>query len=229
MLEPYLKGDSSKMLFGVHRAKQLAREIKMQRAPQWPTLPTSSLPLRHVCDMLVDNYLRTIETLYRIVHIPTFKAKYEASWKTDAQSNAGFMVQLKLILAIGATIHDATFSMRTEATRWVYEARSWLMAPAFKSKLGIRFLQNNILVLLARELVDVGGELIWITAGAVVRSAVYMGLHKDPAQLRDITTLDAERRRRIWNTILEISLQSSLVSGGPCFVSLSEFDTRQFR
>ena len=226
MMEPHMKGDSSRLAFGVQRAKILARTIKAQRAPQWPTAPTTDVPPKAVCDVLVDGYLRTIETLYRIVHIPTFRKEYEAIWETGTQPSTGFMVQLKLILAIGATFYDSKFSMRIEATRWVYEAQSWLMSPAFKSKLGICFLQNNILVLLARELVDVGGELIWISAGAVVRSAVYMGLHKDPAQLRDMSILDAEMRRRIWNTILEISLQSSLVSGGPCFISLNEFDTQ---
>lgn len=226
MIEPFLRDDSSKMLFGIKRAKMLARTIKAQRAPQWPLAPTTELPPKHVCDQLVDAYLRTIETLYRIVHVPTFRREYEASWETGAQPSTGFMIQLKLILAIGATLYDFTFSMRTEATRWVYEAQSWLMSPAFKSKLGVRFLQNNILILLARELVDVGGELIWITAGAVVRSAVYMGLHKDPSQLRDMSTFDAEMRRRVWNTILEISLQSSLVSGGPCFITLDQFDTQ---
>lgn len=226
MIEPHMRGGSSKLLSGVKRAKVLARTVKAQRAPSWPTAPSSELPPKHVCDVLIDGYLRTIETLYRIVHIPTFRKEYEAIWEADAQPNTSFMVQLKLILAIGSTLYDSTFSMRIEATRWVYEAQSWLMSPAFKSQLGICFLQNNLLVLLARELVDVGGELIWISAGAVVRSAVYMGLHKDPAQLRDMSILDAEMRRRIWNTVLEISMQSSLVSGGPCFISLNEFDTQ---
>jgi hypothetical protein len=226
MIEPHMRSGTSKLLACVQRAKVLARTIKAQRAPQWPTAPTIDIPPRHVCDVLIDNYLRTIETLYRILHIPTFRKDYSAMWENDTQPSAGFMVQLKLILAIGATLYDTTFTMRVEATRWVYEAQSWLMSPAFKSKLGICFLQNNILILLARELVDVGGELIWISAGAVVRSAVYMGLHKDPAQLQTMSVLDAEMRRRIWNTILEISLQSSLVSGGPCFISLNEFDTQ---
>ncbi|KAJ4379788.1 hypothetical protein N0V86_004972 [Didymella sp. IMI 355093] len=226
MIEPSMRGDSSKALFGVQQAKVLGRTIKAQRAPQWPIAPTTDIPPRHVCDVLVDGYLRTIETLYRIVHIPTFQKDYAAVWKPGAQPDTGFMVQLKLVLAIGATVYDSTFSMRAEATRWVYEAQSWLMSPAFKSKLGVCFLQNNILILLARELADVGGELIWISAGAVVRSAVYVGLHKDPAQLRDMSVLDAEIRRRLWNTVLEISLQSSLVSGGPCFIQMNEFDTQ---
>jgi hypothetical protein len=226
MIEPFMRDDSSKMLFGVQRAKVLARTIKARRAPLWPLVPTTDLPPKHICDVLVDGYLRTIETLYRIVHIPSFRKDYEAAWDPEAQPDTGFMVQLKLILAIGATLYDSTFSMRTEATRWVYEAQSWLMSPAFKSKLGICFIQNNILVLIARELVDVGGELIWISAGAVVRSAVYVGLHKDPAQLRNMSVLDAEMRRRLWNTILEVSLQSSLVSGGPCFIQMNEFDTQ---
>ncbi|KAF1362951.1 hypothetical protein EJ07DRAFT_105767 [Lizonia empirigonia] len=179
-----MRGGSSRLLNDVQRAKVLAWTVKAQRAPQWPTAPTTELPPRSICDMLVENYLRTIEKLYQIVHITTFLKEYEAIWANDTQPDTGFIIQLKLILAIGATLYDSTFSMRTEATRWVYEAQTWLMSPAFKSKLGICFLQNSILVLLARELVNVGGELIWISARAVVRSAVYMGLHKDPAQLQ---------------------------------------------
>lgn len=129
------------------------------------------------------------------------------------------------MLALGAVTYDDDFSMRKSAVRWVYEAQNWLAMPEFKARLNLQMLQTNLLLLLAREAINVGGELIWISAGAVFRTAVYMGLHRDPIHLPKRTLLASEMRRRIWNTILEIMLQSSIVSGGPPFFSLDDFDT----
>ena len=144
---------------------------------------------------------------------------------SDTEPATAFLVQLKLVLAIGATTYDEQFSLRASAIQWVYEAQTWFSEPEFKSRLSIQALQTNLLLLLARETAGVGGDLIWISAGALLRTAVYMGLHRDPACLPKRTTFAAEMRRRLWNTILEITLQSSMDSGGPPLVSLSDFNT----
>lgn len=57
------------------------------------------------------------------------------------------------------------------------------------------------------------------------RKAIYVGLHRDPQRLPNQNTFTAEMRRRLWSTILEIALQSSLTSGGPPLLSLGDFDT----
>jgi hypothetical protein len=225
MLEPHMKSGTSNMVPDIHRAKRLAREIKSSRSPAWPKLPTNDLPPRDVCDKLVEQYLQTIETLYRVLHLPTFQREYEAVWLGEAKPQATFMVQLKLILAIGAMFYDENCSMRPEATSWIYEAQTWLSSPTFKSKLGIQHLQSSILLLLAREFADVGSELVWISAGALLREAAYIGLHKDPSRLPRMNVFESEMRRRIWNTILELNLQFSLISGGPCLLSLEDFNT----
>lgn len=226
ILEPHLRGGSSTIAATMQRSKHLARVIKLQRSPTWPTPPATELPPKHVCDQLIEGYLRTTETVYRVLHIPTLRKDYEALCTNQTEPNEAFLIQLKLVLAIGAIVYDEKFSMRPEATRWVYEAQTWLSSPTFKSQLDIQYLQSSILLLLARELVDVGSELIWISAGSVVRSAMYIGLHKDPAHLPRMSLLEAELRRRLWNTILEICLQSSLVSGGSSLITLTDFDTK---
>lgn len=40
-----------------------------------------------------------------------------------------------------------------------------------------------------------------------------------------VTVLRAEMRRRVWATILEINLQSSIDAGGPPLLSLADYDT----
>jgi hypothetical protein len=54
---------------------------------------------------------------------------------------------------------------------------------------------------------------------------MYLGLHRDPVHLPRTTPFVAEMRRRIWNTILELALQSSLTAGQTPFMMLDEFDT----
>ncbi|POS70117.1 hypothetical protein DHEL01_v211488 [Diaporthe helianthi] len=225
LIEPQLREGKPKVLEIMDKCKTLGRIIKSQRAPTWPCPLSQDLPPKHLCDVLVDRYLETIELLYRIQHTPSFKRDYEAIWaKPETQPEAHFLVQLKLVLAIGTVTFDSNFSMRTQATRWVYEAQTYLAEPIFKSRLRISIVQTRILHLLAMELVDVAGDSIWISAGALIRGAITMGLHRDPRHLPEMTPMAAEMRRRLWNTILEVTLQASLSKGGPPLLSMTDFD-----
>ncbi|KAK7414546.1 hypothetical protein QQX98_006573 [Neonectria punicea] len=224
IIEPLVR-ETSRAIPGMQRCKHLGKIIKSRRAPPWPSSPTPDLPSKDVADKLVDGYLRTTEILYRILHVPTFMAEYEAVWVSDSNPDTTFLVLLKLVLAIGATIYDENFSLRGSAIKWVYEAQTWLTAPEFKSRLGLRSLQINILLLLARETTGVGEDLVWIATGSLIRQAVHIGLHCDPEHLLKRTALAAEMHRRLWNTILEITLQSSMRSGGPPLICVEDFNT----
>lgn len=172
--------------------------------------------------------MRTFETVYRILHIPTFYLDYYKYWEDPAGCSDAFVNQLKLVLAIGACFHDDTFEMRNLSARWIQEAHSWLLSPlaSLKSRLVFSTLQTMCLLHLARQTTGPGADLVWISAGEVVRMAIYMGLHRDPDHLSKMPRLRAELRRRLWATIMEIALQASVDVGGPAAISLSDFDTR---
>src|SRR3569833_421759 len=212
----------------LQRCKLLGSMIKSHRTPTWPSLPTPDLPPFDICDKLVACYLQTTETIFRVLHVPSFTKSYEAVKESAVISDPGFTVLLKLVMAIGAVTYDEEFSMRESAIRWVYEAQTWIAEPEFKSRLGLQFFQINILLLFGREIVAVGGhaDSIWVSAGALLRRAMSMGLHRDPSRVHPKgTTFMAEMRRRLWNTIIELSLQSSLTSGGSPLISLVDFDS----
>ena len=196
-IEPVTRDETSQAVAGMRRCKTLANVIKTHRTPKWPLVPEASLPQKDLADELIECYLRTSETVYRILHIPTFKRDYEALWTSNVTPDQGFLIQLKLVLAIGATVFDETFSLRVSAIRWVHEAHSWLAMPELKSRLGIQFLQNNILMLLARETASVQRDLVWLSVGTLLRTAIYMGLHRDPARASNATVFIIEMRRRL--------------------------------
>lgn len=212
----------------MRRCKALAREVKFYRAPTWPTPLTAVLPAKNLSDELVDSYLDTTETLYRVLHIPSFRRDYESLWLLGPETvpDRAFLVQLKLVLAIGATTYDDTFSLRSSAMTWVYEAQTYLSEPGTKSRLDLQSLQISILLLLAQEAVGVEGHALWIAAGALVRTAMHMGLHRDTNDqyTASRSKLVHEMCLRLWDTVLELALQSSFVAGKPPLVSLDDFD-----
>ncbi|EFW99037.1 c6 zinc finger domain containing protein [Grosmannia clavigera kw1407] len=231
----------SKVFVDMHRIKHLARIIKAQRRSPWPvTLPSSlaarrrDLPPRPLADQLVQCYLRSSEGLFRVLHVPLFQKDYEAYW-ADAAAATGsssapdtaFLVQLCLVLAIGTASHPEHVRLRPNAIRWVHQALCWAAEPDFKARLTIQTLQNSVLLLLAREAVGVGTDLVWMAVGSLLRTAVYMGLHRDPLLLpKRATLLAAEMRRRLWNTILELAVNTGLCAGGPVMLSLADFDAQ---
>jgi len=137
------------------------------------------------------------------------------------------VIQFKLCMALGACFHDdIPVQRRILASKWVYEAQVWLASAGDKSQPSIEGLQIMCLAHLAREACGVGGDLAWVSAGCVLRFAMHLGLHRDPSTLKDVSVFRAEVRRRLWATVLEIVLQSSLDCGGPPLLSPSDFDTR---
>lgn len=225
LIEPHLKDNASGLIAKIHKTKRLARQIKATYLPEWPTPPTSELPIRSVADELVHNYFISYESIFRIVHIPTFRAKYEAIWSPGEEPDEAFLIQLKLILAIGTALHKPPFDLRSSAARWTFEAQTWLSKPNSKNRLGLQLIQTHILCLFAREVTGIGEDVLWTNAGSLYRLAMHMGMHRDPARLPKGTLYDSEMRRRLWNTVLEVSLRSSMISGGPPLMTLDDFDT----
>ncbi|VUC26379.1 unnamed protein product [Clonostachys rosea] len=208
------------------RCKELARVIKAGRAPRWPAVPTYDLPPKEVCDQLIDGYIRTSESVYRVLHIPSFMKDYNGIWSSDPKPDMTTIVTIKLVLAIGATVCDDKFSMRKSTVHWIHEAETWHSRPDYKARIFIRDIQSRILLLIAREACAQGWSMTWLSMGELLRTAMYIGLHRDPTRLPRRTTFAAELRRRIWNTILELALQTSLLAGAAPLISPDDYDTQ---
>lgn len=211
----------------LEQCKKLARLIKARRAP--PTVGIElgkALPPEPVARRLAQAYFRTFGSVYSILHDPSFWQEFDKYWSNPAGTNQAFVMQMQLCMAIGTCFQDDVAALRRSATQWVYEAQFWFASPSEKSRLTLPGLQNMCLLHLAREVCGVAADLTWVSMGSVVRTAVQMGLHRDPEHFPKMSLLAAEMRRRLWAAILELALQSSLQSGGPPLISPADFDTR---
>lgn len=186
-----------------------------------------SVPPRDVCDKLVALYLRTSESTYRILHVPSFQREYNQYWVDPVGTGSPFIIKLLLVMSIGAIYYQEPDSAhwRGQALQWVFAAQSWLATPFEKKRLHISGLQIHCLILIARLDNGVAGDLIWNSAGALIRTAFQMGYHRDPKFLPHMSTLHAELRRRLWATVLELNIQASLDSGMPGLISIADYDT----
>jgi len=99
------------MQSALHRCKVLARAIKAAQTPQWTINGVnlqSSLPLRGIADELVSHYLRTHESIHRIVHIPSFEKEYAQHWTNPQSASVVSLMKILLIMAIGTCFYSGS-------------------------------------------------------------------------------------------------------------------------
>ncbi|KAE8162417.1 fungal-specific transcription factor domain-containing protein [Aspergillus tamarii] len=215
----------------LRKCKELARDIKARRPSRAP-LPAGthqSIPDITVTDLLVRLYFDNLESCYRILHRPSFQVSYE-SYVTDRNTApTPFVVQLLLVLSCSAFLLDDSSLreyLRTKAKSWIHIAQCWLSTPIEKDRLSVDGVQVHCLLLLARQINCVGADLVWISVGSLIRMAIQMGLHHDPDRLGEMSPLQKEIRRRLWYTILEMNVQTSLDSGMSPTITSDDFDTQ---
>lgn len=226
-LERLHSDKSSETRQAIAVSKRVARSIKAARAPRLlSSEPGQQIPPKDTADRLLESYFRTFEGVYRILHIPSFRQEYDLYWKSPSKAREVFVIQLQLCMALGTLVQDDKYSMRNLAVQWIYEARVWLLQASEKSQIDLSGLQIICLVHIARNACGVAADLVWASAGTLMRMALYTGLHRDPDHLPKMSLFTAETRRRLWATILEILVLSSMETGGPPLVTMQDFDTK---
>ncbi|KAF7951395.1 hypothetical protein EAE96_006708 [Botrytis aclada] len=212
------------------KCKALGKKAKELRGAKSsvPSEYRDFVPDRETSDRLVNAYFRTFESVYRILHIPTFEEEYASYWKNPAAADMAFIIKLLLVMAIGTSFYEDPIqptSLHPKAQHWIAAAQAWVSSPLEKQRLNIVGLQIHCLLLIARQVKSVGGDLTWISSGSVYHLAMSLGLHRDPVHFPKIGPYHAEMRRRLWATVLELSLQSSQDLGMSPLINTQDYDT----
>ncbi|KGQ04484.1 Oleate activated transcription factor 3 [Beauveria bassiana D1-5] len=210
----------------LHQCKILCQKIKHSRLQPLSSLNIGKNMLpREMCDDLVHAYTSTYEGVLRVLHLPTFWKEYASYWEDPSAANEAFVVLMQLCIVLGSSVRDRTEALRATTTRWIYEAHMWLILPPEKGRMTLTGIQIMCLLTLAEMTCGVSSDLTWTMAGSLLRTAMYMGLHRDPSHLSEMTVYKAEMRRRLWATILELNLQYSFEAGGMPLISCDDYDT----
>jgi hypothetical protein len=188
------------------------------------------VPSRQVTDHLLQLYLDTFETTYRILHTPTFLKQYADYWAGTQPPEAAFLAQLLAVMAAGSCFYvptpgqDEHDAFQKPAMRWIMAVQSYISCTFVSPKIDLQMLQTQCLLLVARLGIASDGDIAWASMGSLIRSSMTMGLHRDPTRFRKCPPFYAELRRRLWVTIIELDLKISLDRGVPPSVDLDECD-----
>ena len=212
------------------KCKRIAKKLKANRPSRSLTSPRPSLepPPRIIADAMADVYFQCFEPVHRILHEPSLWAEYPSLWENPNSVPAEQRLKVLLVIGIGSSLYGEAgpdSELRGQVQQWIYTAQAWLSGPLEKDRLNITGLQIQCLVMLARQIFSIGGDLVWVSMGSLIHRAMQIGLHRDPKHLPSMSILQAEIHRRLWYTILELLVQSSLDSAMPPRISVEDFDT----
>ncbi|RYP85933.1 hypothetical protein DL769_000870 [Monosporascus sp. CRB-8-3] len=217
-------GDLLRKCKNIARSSKVGRPSRHLSSPEFDFAPLS----RDMADEMASLYLQSFESVYRILHIPTFWAEYRKYWDHSESVTTKLRLKVLLVIGIGSSLSEEGSrdeGFRRMVHQWVYAAQTWLSGPLEKDRLDIAGLQIHCLTNLARQIFSIGGDLVWMSTGSLVHRAMQIGLHRDPKHFPAMSVSQAELRRRLWATILEMVVQSSLDSAMPPRISFDEFDT----
>ncbi|KAG9246827.1 hypothetical protein BJ878DRAFT_253009 [Calycina marina] len=136
------------------------------------------MPERNIADRLIEHYVRTMECSHRIMHVPNFRRDYEQFLVEPSEAPTVFVVIMLLVMAIGSCFNQDEDYLTVSATaqQWVYSTQSWVAAPFETSRLNLAGLQTQCLLLIARQANDIGGDLVWVASGSLLRTAFQTSL-----------------------------------------------------
>lgn len=193
---------------------------------------TDILPAKDVCDRLVSSYVDSSETIYRILHIPSFMEQYNLYW-SGRQQSIFFLPQLLAVLSTASRFETKSKGILHERVDGVHNptscalVRSWLDSLKGKERVEFESLQVEVLLLHAQRMVTQRTNELWAQLGYIVRNAMSMGLHRDPSEFGPrMSVFQGELRRRLWFTIMDIDVHLSIALNMPTTVREGDFTCR---
>lgn len=187
------------------------------------------LPSHEVSDKLVAVYFDNHEVSTRVLHRPSFWAKCKQFWQ-GSEADKNMLPQLLAVVLIASRLGDGGFARVPSESSVSAESvfrllRAWVSSLSSKQRMESSVLQTQCLVLIAQQLYPSEHDLLIADSAALVRSAITMGLHRDPGEFPKISIFQGELRRRLWMTIMELDLQNCLVAGMHPMIRNGEFTT----
>ncbi|EEP76639.1 predicted protein [Uncinocarpus reesii 1704] len=187
----------------------------------------SIIPDQNQIQVYVENYLCTVERIYRILHVPSFRKEVDAFWANDQAPRSDWLAQFLMVIGIGCLTTPHANIKRVarilKAAETCLLQMHHILNPTFLTinALCMMVISKHIGAMSCHEY-DSCGPLM----GIVMRHAMSLGLHCDPTfSGNKVSPFEAEMRRRMWTTIVHLELQQSIVSGAPPLLKKGDYST----
>ncbi|KAF2465081.1 uncharacterized protein BDR25DRAFT_92825 [Lindgomyces ingoldianus] len=193
----------------------------------------SRFPPKPTADILVSRYFNTYDPGIHIIHGPTFQKQYDKHWLNPNESP---VIWLGLVFAMMCIALQSYSRAGDEPPE--YRGKSWAMSSEYRSLTAqclvmaditqpiTDMLETLILHVYADYARSRDAEVgILISTGIIVRLAMRMGLHRDPAPYSGISIYQGEMRRRVWAAVRSLDLLFSAQAGLPPIIRLRDTNT----
>lgn len=193
----------------------------------------SALPSRVTCDYRVYVYTTYLERLHRILHVSTFHRQCRYFWDPSSDNDNAFRTefvpQLAIVVSIGALLDSSPSSEfpLSKARKMLAMVEALIFKPCTKQRMKLESLQTSCLFILAKRMYAIRSMELWRDTGDLLRLALVNGLHKDPEEaMPDVPELQLELRRRLWYTIVELDIETSILCSMPCMVPVISYNCK---
>lgn len=219
----------------IHTFKIDSQDWKMYTGQVYVSTASSTdikrlIPERKVSDELLDIYINRFEAIHRVLYLPTFLKEYQQQWSSPGTTPTVSLVQILLALTAAMSLQDSPICSnlrREKVGKWIVTSETWLATDPFRpSPHSWTMLTTQCLLLIAKRANHVDTNEFWVATGALLRSAVAAGYHREPNQAAKISSFQREMRRRLWVTVVELDLQASMDRGIPPSMREEDFNTR---
>ncbi|KAE8399669.1 hypothetical protein BDV37DRAFT_287393 [Aspergillus pseudonomiae] len=177
------------------------------------------IPSKKVASALLDAYFENFEKIHRVIHIPSFKEEFEASWRSQGSLSLSWVANLVIILRLGLLAHPNPESISEDASpEWLpyIESQGLQLAELFshcrssEGRPSLDHVQTQCLLVVARITDGSKATVAWKLAGQLIQTCLIMGFHRESELVGGhMSIFDAEMRRRLWTTALELYLHVS--------------------
>lgn len=187
-------------------------------------------------DMLLRLYMLYVESMHRVIHIPSFWRELTELYAHISQPDmisAGFVVQVLLMLSAAVGFYDAEAALDFagpsmfkpfQVVEWIRYSEKWFESTYIKRP-DLTVLRIQCLLIIAKNSQGLNRSQMWLATGNLVKMSMMAGYHRDPGNIPKISTFNKEMRRRMWATIVELDAQVAIDRGMPPTLQASDFDT----
>ncbi|KAF2008725.1 hypothetical protein BU24DRAFT_415475 [Aaosphaeria arxii CBS 175.79] len=194
----------------------------------------SHIPDKRQCNLLLDNYLRTIETIFPLWHHGMLENQFRAFCDDPNKVDASWFSQFCMMLSVSCWTAPAWMQSQFDVN---LRELSWALLEIAEKALkqwelfdlpDIATIRSLCLMAIAKmfEIVPMSSLSSLATImGMVVRTAMMHSMHRDPKWFTHMPKEEVVTRRKMWTTIVFLDLYTAIDVGLPTLVRATDYDT----
>lgn len=187
------------------------------------------IPTREEADRFVQTYLRTFQTVFGIIYVPSFRRDYQDFWNDADSVSQEFVIILMAVICIGSAScpEDSASPLRPRVVQWLSFISTYLISS--KTPRGLNSIRIHCLHFLACQAASIKSSYSGTSGSTLLQPAMQLGLHIEPTSNSSqllCPPVELECRRRLWATVLELEAQASMDRGTQLLIDSDDYTCR---